>query len=245
MVNIPIKIDEMFEYYIIDRKLDCTIGCTIEPSQTVTTWGKKQVAGLVGGITGYYPIDEMRVIKDGSLTTIDIETPTRNNNTLVITSTTISTPGSYSIVMCGSSNSPSEYHNSINATIVLGSDQDLILEVKFAFSGLNEDGNVICASRLGAIGDDYDTYIAYIGATVDGSSTIMVLTANTIINETTLRVMQTGTGIEVPGTYTNFSAITEGYISSPGDIKFHEFTGSTVVVGENQAISVIMDFEFQ
>jgi len=206
--NQKILVDDWLEAIIYEPKSKLN---KIFRSNSVSEWGKIELAKLLGGLGGS-PIDCMRLrFSDNTWTTIPVNNE-RLDNTLAITG--ISTlQGTYNLVFCAnSSDSDSEhYHNSINTSVPLDGVGTVTFVVRFVFSGLEPwFGGLVCASRLGGIGDTYDNPVdnlsTNLGYTVPCQSS---LDGNSLIvyNEVPLTQGGTYTTFYTKSGYLNFSAI--------------------------------------
>ena len=190
---------------------------------TVTATGKTEIAQLVGGLDSK-TIDVLWAKINGTMTS-DASTNSRAVATLsVATSNAYTIPGTYSGIFTGNAVLGSgSYYNSIAIDIELSAGSELDFTVKWVFSGADASdyGNQICASLLGAIGDQYDyplsSFAVYMGAVLG-----ILRVASNVVNNNTLTV----TDSVMPGPE-EFDAVR--YITSQTDDNrfFDRFNGFT------------------
>jgi len=206
--------------------------------KTVSSWGKTELAKLVGDL-GTKAIDRMRVrMTDASWQTITV-TNTRGNNTLSVQGATLSTPGTYDLVECAYSGDTGSgsYHNSIDTLVALPSEGKLVFIVRWVFSGVYTQGNYTCASRLGNIGDDNDYPIGTLR--IDDSGAVTLSTASTnSVNGNTLTCTHSTPFTHSPYTFDMFVSRTTNATLSDADpaMIFHQFTGTSIPLATGQEL---------
>jgi hypothetical protein len=233
--------EEDMEVYIYDSKTkDLLYAGNPDIADALSSWGKNQIALLLQDASGY-PINEVRYRVGGAWGTI-AATTSRSDTTLIVTSGTITTTGTYDAFLCANSLDAVNYHNSIAANVVLETNQELVVIVKFGFSGLATDayGNEMCASLLGNIVDTYhstlDSFVITSGPdTAPVYTTIVVSKA--VSNNTVSASIPAGSEIATPDTYHTWYCKSKN--TSTGDtLPFHYFTGATVVLYSGQELGV-------
>ena len=235
-VIFPIKIEESIEYTIIEKTTGRTVDAGIPIFRdTFTTWGKEQVARLVGEVGSQYPIDEVRARVSGAWNTVAATSIAVVNGSLRVESGTFTTSGTYDVVAGGSSLYAGANHNEISTSVPLSSGQELVFTIYYGFSGLNYGGNTITAGRLGGVSGYYP--VNTVG--VDFNGTLTTKNASKSIFSNTLRL--TCTEFTSSGTYDSFSAITSNPI---GEEYYHMFSGHTIVLQANQELKPYLYFVY-
>jgi len=250
--TIPVKVKGIVECSLFESgnlKEQLTV------PNTFTTWGLNQIAKLVcDAIPGGYPINQVRVRINGSWNTFSV-TNSRSENTLVVQSETISTPGTYDALRCANSGDTVNYHDQIGFNLVLPSGSEVAFTTYISFTGLggvvngiNQYGNTICASALGQVGDGYDiTGMVNRIKVVDTSNNTIdtyISTLSTASNGTLTIYGQTP--VTVPATYNKFFYTKEPSGFPDQWLAFYVApAGNTVVLGSNQELEVIMQIVFQ
>jgi len=233
-----IEVKDELLVYIFDKHSGRIEKEDVDYQDAVTSWGKNQIALLLKDKTGL-PINEIRYKKDGTWGTVTV-TNSRNLNTLEVTSATITGAGTYTAFFCSNSGAGSNWHNSIGTNIVLGSNQELVVIMRWGFSGLSQsEGNYACASLLGSISD---TYLATLDSfRINTPSGVQMIVVDKIVSNNTVTCsIPPGQELTTPGTYAAFYAYTRNQAGTT--LGFHFFTGATVVLSSGQELNVRHDY---
>lgn len=238
--NFIAKVFDTMEAKIYDKATKSLIDVIeITSTHSVTTWAKQQLSLLVNDKSGFV-INELRYRNTGGTwSTISVST-SRNNNTLLVESGTITSPATYDTWRCSNSGAGTNYHNEILSTITVGTDQELVVTMKFVFTGLNNYGNYVLASLLGAVGDAYDATINAISYRRNGTLNLTYDISKVSSGNTFKCSINPNFPLTNTGTYDAFGA--NAY--NVGDYIFHEFSGATVELGTNQELLVREVFVF-
>ena len=235
-VRFPIGLEETVEYSIVDLLTGHTILTGVPLfKDSFTTWGKEQVARLVGYVGYQYPINEVRARVNGSWATLPSTNSIVNGSLKVQTDGTFTTPGTYDLIAGGSSLYPGANHNEISTNIPLESGQGLVLTIYYGFSGLNMGGNTITAGRLGGISGYYP--VGTISVDINGLEEKRK-SLNAVYNNTL--DVQNLVPYTSPGTYTAFAAV----CTDPLGVYYHVFSGHTIVLYSNQELTAHLVFVY-
>jgi len=235
-VRFPIRLRESVEYAIVDLLTGHTI-LTAVPlfEDAFTSWGKEQVARLVGNIGSQYPINEVRVRVNGSWATLPSTNSIENGSLKVMTDGTFTTAGTYDLVAGGNSSYTGANHNEISTNIPLESGQGLVLTIYYGFSGLNAAGNTVTAGRLGGISGYYP--VGTVSVDINGSEDKRDA-VNAVYNNTL--DVENDAPYTSPGTYTSFAAV----CTDAAGTYYHIFSGHTIVLQSNQELKAHLVFVY-
>ena len=232
--KLKIGVHGLMEYRVLDRIGNIIKAGTI--SNAFSTWGKQQLALLCGQGLGGYPIASLRVRKGSSWSTMSVSNSMDGDTLVVDGQDTISGPGTVNLIECaGTPSGDTQYHNSIECTIVLTSDMSLDITVKIWFTGLEGHlGNRITACRLGNTGTE-NYPIASITFSLDGTPDTVAATCSASGNTLTV---SNSLALTSTGDYTLFGC------STTNGSDYYEFSGHTITLYSGQELYVYEEFVY-
>ncbi len=214
---------------------------------TVSDVAKNELAKILADLSSN-TIDRMWVIVDGATyeKTSQNSRPSSPGNILEVTTSDAWTyTGNYTAVLTGnSSRGSSDYYNSIALSLNLTSGSELILTVKWQFSGAASGmhGNEICASRLGGIGDDYDYPISSVSIYYGGVEQERK-TASCSVTNNTLKVTHADP-FSGPQDIDEVLYLTSSPYNGAYPNYFDKFDGFTISVEADQDVYFDAEFVF-
>jgi len=126
-------------------------------------------------------IDQIWAKVNGTMQVKNVSNSRSASELSVETSSAYDIPGTYTALFSGNSALGSgSYYNSIACNIVLTAGSELDFTIKWTFSGGDTNGQYVCASRLGDIGDNYDHPIATLDVVSDKAACVVSASNNTV-----------------------------------------------------------------